>query len=262
MKRRQFLHLTGSAAAIGMLGNARLVSAAPKNIMKKPNIVFILVDDLGYSDLGCYGSTFYDTPHLDALARQGALFTDAYAACPVCSPTRASLMTGQYPQRTGITDYLGAPQPENWKPNTKLLPAPYHEQLDLEKVTMAEMLKEQGYATAFFGKWHLGPLGLWPEDQGFEVNKGGIDRGGPYGGDKYFSPYDNPRLPDGPKGEHLPDRLATEVCTFIEDHKDQPFLAYFFVLFGSYAPHGAARSGRKISEAPRRTRFADEMESR
>ncbi len=227
MKRRQFLQVAGSVATLGLLAKWSLAEAALREKMEKPNIVFILADDLGYTDLGCYGSSFYDTPHLDALAKQGALFTSAYAACPVCSPTRASLMTGQYPQRTGITDYIGAPQPENWKPNTQLLPAPYHEQLDLEKVTITEMLKEQGYATAFFGKWHLGPLGHWPEDQGFDINKGGIDRGGPYGGGKYFSPYDNPRLPDGPKGEHLPDRLASEVCQFMEDNRDQPFLAYF-----------------------------------
>ncbi len=203
-----------------------VAQARPLNA-RQPNIVFILADDLGYKDLGCYGSTFYDTPNLDKLAKQGVLFTDAYAACPVCSPTRASLLTGQYPQRTGITDYLGAGQPEDWKRNTKLLPAPYAEQLALDKVTMAEMLKGQGYATGFFGKWHLGPEGFWPEDQGFDVNKGGTDAGAPpRGGGRYFSPYDNPRLSDGPKGEHLPARLATEVNSFMEANRAQPFFAY------------------------------------
>lgn len=193
-----------------------------------PNIVFFLADDLGQRDLGCYGSTFYETPHLDRLASQGAMFTDAYAACPVCSPTRASIMTGQWPQRTGITDYIGAPlKPENWKRNTQMLPAPYTDRLALSAPTLAKSLKGAGYATFFAGKWHLGPEGWWPENQGFDFNFGGIDRGGPYGGNKYFSPYGNPRLIDGPPGEHLPDRLATEAVKFIEAHKDRPFFAYF-----------------------------------
>nr|WP_218280492.1 sulfatase-like hydrolase/transferase [Verrucomicrobium spinosum] len=146
----------------------------------------------------------------------------------MCSPSRASILTGKYPQRTGITDYIGAPmKPEQWKRNTKLLPAPYSDRLALEETTMAEALKAAGYATFFAGKWHLGPEGWFPEDQGFEINKGGIDRGGPYGGNKYFSPYGNPRLSDGPPGEHLPDRLATETASFIEAHKDKPFFAYF-----------------------------------
>ena len=104
-------------------------SASPS----KPNIVFFLADDLGQRDLGCYGSTFYETPHVDRLAQDGARFTDAYAACPVCSPTRASIMTGQWPQRTGITDYIGAPmKPAQWNRNTKLLPAPYTDRLALD----------------------------------------------------------------------------------------------------------------------------------
>jgi len=193
----------------------------------RPNIVFFLVDDLGQRDLACYGSPFYETPHLDRLAKQGALYTDAYAACPVCSPTRASIISGKYPQRVGVTDYIGAPAPDQWKRNTKLLPAPYKDRLALEEVTLAEAMKANGYATFFAGKWHLGPEGYWPDDQGFDVNKGGIDKGGPYGGKKYFSPYDNPRLSDGPEGEHLPDRLATETASFIEANRDKPFFAYF-----------------------------------
>ena len=190
----------------------------------RPNLVLLVADDLGQRDLGCYGSTFYDTPNIDRLAREGARFTRAYAACPVCSPTRASLMTGKWPQRTGITDYIGAAQPAQWKRNTRHLPAPYADRLALEETTLAETLKSAGYATFFGGKWHLGPQGYWPEDQGFDVNRGGIDRGGPYGGRKYFSPYGNPRLADGPAGEHLPDRLATEAARFIEAHQAGPFL--------------------------------------
>lgn len=206
---------------------ALLLASAPLLAADRPNIVFFVADDLGQRDLGSYGSTFYETPHLDRLAAEGMRFTDAYAACPVCSPTRAALVTGKWPQRTGITDYIGAPlTPDKWKRNTKLLPAPYADRLALEEVTFAEVLKEAGYATFFAGKWHLGPEGWWPENQGFDVNKGGMDRGGPYGGKKYFSPYGNPRLEDGPEGEHLPDRLATEASKFIEANREKPFLVY------------------------------------
>lgn len=204
-----------------------LATIAPAFAADRPNIVFFLVDDLGQRDLGCYGSTFYETPHLDRLAREGALFTDAYASSPVCSPTRAAILTGRWPQRSGVTDFIGAAQPEKWKGNTKLLPAAYADRLARDEVTLAEMLKQDGYSTFFAGKWHLGPQGWWPEDQGFDINMGGVDRGGPYAGGKYFSPYDNPRLPDGPPGEHLPDRLARETAKFIEGHRGVPFLAFF-----------------------------------
>lgn len=217
----------------------------------KPNIVFFLADDLGQRDLGAYGSTFYETPNLDRLAKEGAKFTDAYAACPVCSPTRASILTGQWPQRTGITDYIGAPaKPEAWKRNTKLLPAPYSDRLALDAPTLAKALKSAGYATFFAGKWHLGPEGWWPENQGFDINKGGIDRGGPYGGKKYFSPYANPRLTDGPDGEHLPDWLATETTRFIEANKERPFFAYFS-FYDVHTPLMAREDLRKKYEAKR-----------
>ena len=193
---------------------------------KPLNFVFILVDDLGWADLNCFGSSFYDTPNCDQLAASGMKFTNAYAACPVCSPTRASIMTGRYPTRTGVTDYIGAAAGKAWRRNTRLLPAVYTRQLELKELTLAEVLSGQGYATFFAGKWHLGNEGFWPEDQGFDVNQGGIQRGGPYGGKKYFSPYGNPRLKDGPDGEHLPDRLASETVKFMERNKDQPFFAY------------------------------------
>ncbi|MCC6356114.1 MAG: sulfatase [Verrucomicrobiae bacterium] len=192
----------------------------------RPNVVFFLVDDLGWRDLGAWGSTFHETPNTDRIAREGMRFTGGYAACPVCSPTRASIMTGKYPARLKTTDYFGAAGPDQWKRNTVLLPAPYDEQLPLKETTLAEAFKEGGYATFFAGKWHLGPEGFWPEDQGFDINKGGWSAGGPYGPGKYFSPYGNPRLEDGPKGEHLPDRLATETVKFIEANKDRPFFAY------------------------------------
>ena len=191
------------------------------------NILFILADDLGWRDLGCYGSSFYDTPNLDAFAKQSTRFTQAYAACPVCSPTRSSILTGQYPARTQNTDYFGAPQPGKIKKsNRPVLPAPYIDHLDARHTTLAEALKAHGYATFFAGKWHLGGKGSYPEDHGFDINQGGIERGGPYGGKKYFSPYGNPKLKDGPPGEHLPDRLATETVKFITANKNKPFFAY------------------------------------
>lgn len=217
---------------------------------QRPNIVFFLVDDLGQRDLGCYGSTFYETPHIDKLASEGARFTSAYAACPVCSPTRASIMSGQWPQRTGITDYIGASAPSSWKRNTKLLPAPYRDRLSLDSPTLAKSLKAAGYATMFAGKWHLGPEGFFPENQGFDINHGGIERGGPYGGKQYFSPYGNPRLADGPPGEHLPDRLASETCQFIEANRDKPFFAYFS-FYSVHTPLQARADLLKKYEAKR-----------
>ena len=188
----------------------------------KPNFVFILVDDLGYMDIGANNpKTFYPTPNVDRLAAGGMRFTDGYAANPVCSPTRYSIMTGKYPSRVDATNFFSG------KRGGRFGPAPLHDRMDLKEVTLAESLKEAGYSTFFAGKWHLGPTEeFWPENQGFDVNKGGHRAGGPFRAGKYFSPYGNPRLEDGPKGEHLPDRLATETAKFIEDHKSGPFLAY------------------------------------
>ena len=150
---------------------------------RRPNFVFFLADDLGWRDTGCYGSTFYETPTIDRLAREGMRFTDAYAACPVCSPTRASIMTGKYPARLGTTDYFGGPQPDtifwHWTRNKPLLPARYLDHLPLEEITIAKALKAGGYRTFFAGKWHLGGRGYWPEDQGFDVNVGGCGAGMP-----------------------------------------------------------------------------------
>lgn len=198
---------------------------------KPTNFVFILVDDLGWTDIGAFGSSFYETPNIDRLAASGMKFTDGYAACPVCSPTRASIMTGKYPARIDATDWFGAPQPDNvekhWTRDKPLLPAPYKEYMEPEEKTIAETLKENGYATFFAGKWHLGPdEPYYPKQQGFDVNIGGYHRGGPYTGNQYFSPYDNPKMENGPEGEHLPDRLAMETANFIEQHKDTAFLAY------------------------------------
>jgi arylsulfatase A-like enzyme len=208
------------------------------------NVVFIIADDLGARDITpCNPACFYDTPNLQRLADSGVRFSDAYAACPVCSPTRSAVITGQWPARTRNTDYFGGPNeflgqslPEAYDPavdgtfrghrNRPLWPAPYLGQLAEAHTTLAEALRAHGYATFFAGKWHLGPEGSWPEDHGFDINKGGVGRGSPPGGKRYFSPYGNPRLADGPPGEHLPDRLAEETVRFIRIHRDQPFLAY------------------------------------
>lgn len=228
LTRRGFLKYAGITAAGGLLPSCTLMQQAQHERM---NFLFILVDDLGWTDLGCFGSSFYETPNIDRLAREGMRFTDAYAACPVCSPTRASIMTGKYPARMDTTDWFGAPQPDtahkHWTGKKPLLPARYSNKMALEEVTLAETLKGAGYRTFFAGKWHLGPTAkYWPRKQGFDINKGGWVRGGPYGPGKYFVPYGNPRLKDGPKGEHLPDRLASETIKFIEANRNKPFLAY------------------------------------
>ncbi|MCB1091874.1 MAG: sulfatase [Verrucomicrobiae bacterium] len=228
----------------GVLGLLAIPVLGSAQSAKPTNVVFFLVDDLGWMDISPNNpKTFYETPNLQRFAESGMRFTAGYAACPVCSPTRSSIMTGQYPARTRNTDYFGAPNgfkdgviPDPYDPDRDgkfgkhgerpVRPAPYAERLAADHTTLAEALKSNGYTAFFAGKWHLGPEGSWPEDHGFDVNKGGVDRGGPYGGKKYFSPYGNPRLADGPEGEHLPDRLATETAKFITDHKEGPFLAY------------------------------------
>jgi len=201
----------------------------------RPNFVFILVDDLGWKDLGVYGSTFYETPNLDKLAASGIMFTDAYASCPVCSPTRASIMTGKYPSRLNITDWIPGDNP----PGRVLTGNQDKHQLPLEEVTIAEALKEAGYKTFFAGKWHLGDTGYFPEDQGFDINLGGHHMGQPPGG--YYSPYKNPKLEDGPEGEYLTDRLGDESARFINENHDTPFLLYL----SFYTVHTPIQASKK-----------------
>ncbi len=207
---------TYSALMLGVMTSA-LVAAPPP-----PNVVFILVDDLGYMDIGANNpQTFYETPHIDQLAATGMRFTNGYAANPVCSPTRYSIMTGKYPSRVDATNFFAG------KRSGRFLPAPLNDRMPLDEITLAELLKGAGYKTFFAGKWHLGPdERFWPAKQGFDVNKGGYAAGGPYKGGKYFSPYGNPRLDDGPEGEHLTARLAEETSRFIREHREEPFLAY------------------------------------
>lgn len=197
----------------------------------QPNIIFILIDDLGWRDLSCYGSTFYETPHLDRLAAEGMLFTDAYAACPVCSPTRASIMTGKYPATLGITDWI------DWAGwihpvRGRLVDVPYLKELSRSETTIATLLRAAGYATWHVGKWHLGGEGHYPEDHGFEVNIGGCHFGAPHSG--YFSPYAIPNFADGPDGEYLTDRLTDDAIGLLRDRDpDRPF----FLNFWHYAVH-------------------------
>jgi arylsulfatase A-like enzyme len=200
---------------------AVLCTAAPAKA-ERPNFLFLLVDDLGCMDVGAYNpDCFYETPNIDRLAAEGMLFSDGYVANPVCSPTRYSIMTGRYPTRVDATNWFTGTREGRFRP------APLNNRMPLDEVTLAQALREHGYATFFAGKWHLGPTEeYWPENRGFDFNLGGFHAGGPYGGKRYFSPYGNPRLEDGPEGEHLPDRLATETVQFMQAHRDRPFLAY------------------------------------
>lgn len=216
MNRRDFMKI----CAAGALALARRRPLPTGQAARKPNVVFILVDDLGWFDLGCYGSPFYETPNLDRLAASGMRFTNAYAACPVCSPTRAAIMTGKHPARVNITDWI----PGNDPKDRKLLGPQDQHQLPLEEITLAEALRDQGYTTFFAGKWHLGDTGFFPENQGFHINKGGHHRGSPPGG--YYVPYKNPKLEDGPEGEYLTDRLTGESIRFLKKNKNNPFLLY------------------------------------
>lgn len=207
---------------------------------QRPNVVLILVDDLGRQDMGCEGATFYETPNIDRLAKHGMRFENAYAACQVCSPSRAAIQTGRAPARLHITDYIGAPQPEQWKRNTKLLPAAYQPQLPLEERTIAEALVENGYRTFFAGKWHLGGDGFLPTDQGYQINVGGHAAGTPPGG--FFSPYKNPQLADGPVGESLPLRLGQETAQFIRQNAATPF----FAMLSFYSVHAPLQTTKEL----------------
>lgn len=200
------------------------IGAEPVRKPERSNFVFFLVDDLGYADVGCFGSTYHETPHIDALAASGMKFTDGYAACPVCSPTRASIMTGRHPVRVDITDWIPGTAP-NAPYNPRFQHIADRNELALEEVTVAEALKEHGYQNFFAGKWHLGGEGFLPTDQGFDFNLGGHDRGSPPGG--YYSPYKNPYLTNKEKGEYLTERLTAESIQFLEQQNEEaPFLLY------------------------------------
>ncbi|HSI32906.1 MAG TPA: sulfatase-like hydrolase/transferase, partial [Tepidisphaeraceae bacterium] len=210
-----------------------LASAQPA--ARPPNVVLILVDDMGQTDLGVYGSKLYETPHIDRLAAQGVRFTSAYSACTVCSPTRAALMTGKYPARLRITDWIAGHK----RPNAPLLPPDWLQHLPLAEVTLAEALKAAGYATAHVGKWHLGDEAFFPDKHGFDVNMGGYNRGQP---PSYFAPYKIPTLAEGPAGEYLTDREADEACKFIDANKARPF----FLNLWHYAVHTPLQGKKEV----------------
>lgn len=198
---------------------------------KHPNVVFFLVDDLGWMDIGANGSTFYHTPNIDKLAREGMRFTQAYAASPVCSPTRASILTGKNPARLHLTQFIGGVGNPDYVRN-----------LPLEEVLFPEILQQADYSTIFLGKWHLnnqqGEGTFWPDKQGFDINVGGHFRGGLYIKNNYFSPWDIPNLENGPDGEYMTDRLAQEAVNFIDKKADDPFLMYFS-FYSVHAPFNA-----------------------
>jgi arylsulfatase A-like enzyme len=229
------IHLTHIKSWLAILFSVLLYSCG---YPEKPNVLFVLVDDLGWKDLGCYGSEFYDTPNLDELAVHSVKFTSAYSASPVCSPTRAAIMTGKHPVRVNITDWIPGMLLSRAR-DPKLIPPEDIHNLPLEEFTMAEAFREQGYKTFFAGKWHLGETaGFWPEFQGFEINKGGVDWGAPRrsdGANGYYSPYNNPRLENGPEGEYLTDRLTDESLQFIESAGDDPFFLYL-AFYTVHAP--------------------------
>ena len=187
----------------------------------QPNFLFFLVDDLGWADVGCNGSTFYQTPHIDSLATSGTRFTDGYAAASICSPTRASILTGRHPVRVNITDWI-----PGMSKTGKFEKVEDRDNLALSEVTIAETLRDAGYQTFFAGKWHLGEAGHFPEDQGFSINIGGHERGSPPGG--YYAPWRNPKLVAKHDGEYLTERLTEETISFINSQRtqDPPFFAY------------------------------------
>ncbi len=249
--RRDFLKAVGLGAAVltfPAAGGLRGLLAG-ETAADKLNFILILVDDLGWTDCGCYGSKFYETPNIDRLASEGMRFTNGYAACAVCSPTRAAVMTGRYPARLGVTDWIrsrfqAGKIPQNRKnpteyvggKNRKLLCPPNALWMELEEITIAEALEKAGYISCHIGKWHLGADDWYPDKQGFDYNIGGCDYGQPPG---YFDPYSRkgqgniPTLPPRREGEYLTDREADEAVNFIRKHKDKPF----FLYMAHYAVH-------------------------
>lgn len=209
---------SASLLSLLLLAPLALQAAGPPVAAGKSNIVFILTDDLGYMDIGAnHPKTFYETPNIDALAANGMRFKQGYAACPVCSPTRASILTGKYPARLGLTDYIGGAQPDRWKRPTKLLPAPYQEYVALEEITLAETLRDAGYKNFFAGKWHLGDGKFSPNAQGFGPDLLGTNQ--------FYYPADS-QAPDRTNDPKTTDCIADAAVRFIDSNKERPFFAY------------------------------------
>jgi arylsulfatase A-like enzyme len=245
LQRLSYLLLMTLSASEGVL------TSYAAQVVTKPNVLLILVDDLGYSDIKAYNeNSFYDTPNIDKLASQSVMFTNGYAANPVCSPSRFALLTGKHPTRGKVTDWF----PANDKPARagRFIPADFNDTLPLSEVTLAEAFKQNGYKTAFLGKWHLGKTeDLWPENQGFDVNIAGTKNGHPAAG--YFSPYKNARLMDGPKGEYLTRRLTDEAISLVDEYRTQT--APFFMMLSFYTVHTPlAAPNPDVQEYQARTR--------
>ena len=243
MKRRLFLKNVGWGV-VAMAGSGAMPTCSLLSNKKKLNFILINIDDLGWRDLTCYGSQYYETPNIDRLAAQGAKFTSAYASCSVCSPTRASIMTGRYPARIGVTDWIHHLDKrgkqafeENQNPTVyvegkrkQLLCPPNPYWMELDEVTIAEVLKSAGYTTCHIGKWHLGYEPWFPDKQGFDINIGGGEIGQP---PTYFDPYyQNEQRPSIPalsarkEGEYLTDRESAETVRFLKEYGDKPFFLH------------------------------------
>ncbi len=253
------MRMLGALAFIVLLCCFHVPARAQGPPERPPNVILVLVDDLGWTDLACFGSPSYETPHVDALARDGVVFRQAYAPAAVCSPSRAAILTGRSPARLGITDWIHHDS-SSARRERKLgrhvggleshprrrLSTPVNETwLDADELTIAEMLRSRGYATAHVGKWHLGPRGHWPEDQGFDINRGGFRVGQP---PSYFDPFANdsfagiPTLPPRRSGEYLTDREADEAVRFIRENRDRPF----FLYLAHYAVHAPLQAKGEI----------------
>ena len=235
MNRRHFLTALGGAA---------LAPAAAA----KPNIILILMDDLGWRDFGAYGSPHNETPETDKLAREGVRFTNYYAACPVCSPTRASIITGKYPAKLHLTDWI--PGRKQW-PTAKLLVPEFEQQLPLNETSIAEALKPLGYRTASIGKWHLGGAGFTPDKQGFDINYGGDQRGGIR---TFFGPFEMPGMEGTTKEDYVTEKLMERAEKFVEESVSakQPF----FIYLPHYTPH-LPLSAREQATAKFKAKFGD-----
>ena len=257
----EYLRIAGICSAlIAYFPGGVALSAEASGEAERVNFVIILVDDLGWMDLACQGSRYYDTPNIDHLAAEGMRFRDAYAACAVCSPTRAALLTGRYPARLGVPDWIRArfqggqipadsrnPQGFQKHPKRVLMTPENALWMELDEVTLAEALATAGYARGFIGKWHLGADAWYPDKQGFDVNVGGCDYGQP---PTYFFPFQNKRQPampgleSGEVGEYLTDREAAEAVQFIQQHQDRPFLLYL----AHYAVHTPIQAKADLQE--------------
>jgi arylsulfatase A-like enzyme len=238
-----YYYVCGLLVLANLLG-CHSVLAKQSTDNRKPNFVFILADDLGWRDVGYNGSTFYETPNIDRLAQQSMVFTNGYAAAPLCSATRAAILTGKYPGRLHLTaaltraDYGNKPGPKRaGARDQKLTPPQQIDHLPPEEITFAEILNQAGYVTAFMGKWHLGLEPSLPTNQGFDLNVAGGRYPGP---PSYFSPYKNKYITDGPPGEYLTDRLTDEAVKFLQHNKNKPFFLYL--------PHYAIHSPWQAKE--------------